>query len=42
MKLKSEKGFTGVDVAIAVVVLFIFVSLIAIMSYRGKQHSFRN
>lgn len=34
MKLKSEKGFTGVDVAIAVVVLFIFVSLIAIMSYR--------
>lgn len=33
MKLKSEKGYTGIDIAIAVVVLFIFVSLIAFLSY---------
>lgn len=33
MKLKSEKGFTGIDMAIAVVVLFIFVSIIAMLSY---------
>lgn len=33
MKLKSEKGFTGIDIAIAVVVLFIFVSIIAMLSY---------
>lgn len=33
MKLKSEKGFTGVDIAISIVVLFIFVSLIAMLIY---------
>ena len=33
MNLKSEKGFTGVDIAIAVIVLFIFVSIIAVLSY---------
>lgn len=33
MKIKSEKGYTGVDIAISIVVLFIFVSLIAILSY---------
>ena len=33
MKFKSEKGFTGVDIAIAIVVLFIFVSIISILSY---------
>ena len=33
MNRKSEKGFTGIDIAIAVVVLFLFVSLIAFLSY---------
>lgn len=33
MNFKSEKGYTGVDIAISVVVLFIFVSLIAMLSY---------
>ncbi len=33
MNLKSEKGYTGIDIAISVVVIFIFVSLIAILSY---------
>ncbi|MCI8412299.1 MAG: type II secretion system protein [Clostridia bacterium] len=33
MKLKSEKGFTGIDIAISIVVLFIFVSLIASLIY---------
>lgn len=33
MKIRSEKGFTGVDVAISVVILFIFVSIIAVLSY---------
>ena len=31
--MKSEKGFTGVDIAISVVVLFIFVSLIISLIY---------
>lgn len=34
MKFKKEDGFTGVDIAIAVVVMFIFVSLIAMLSYQ--------
>lgn len=34
MKTKSEKGYTGIDIAISVVVLFIFVSLITTMSYQ--------
>ena len=33
MKMKSEKGFTPVDIAISVVILFIFISLISILSY---------
>lgn len=33
MKCKTEKGYTGIDIAISVVVLFIFVSLIAFLSY---------
>lgn len=33
MNVKSEKGYTGVDIAISIVVLFIFVSLIAMLSY---------
>lgn len=37
MKFKSEKGYTGIDIAIAVVVLFIFVSLIAFLSYGNNS-----
>ena len=33
MNIKSEKGYTGIDIAISIVVLFIFVSIIATLSY---------
>ncbi len=33
MSFKREDGYTGVDIAISIVVLFIFVSLIAMLSY---------
>lgn len=39
MKIKSEKGFTGIDIAISVIILFIFVSLIAVLSYRTNNAS---
>lgn len=37
--MKSEKGYTGVDVAISVLVLFLFVSFIATLSYRVNSSS---
>lgn len=37
--MKSEKGYTGVDIAISIVVLFIFVSLIATLSYNFNSTS---
>lgn len=39
MKMKSEKGYTGIDIAISVVVIFIFVSMIAILSYQMNSYS---
>ena len=39
MKIKSNKGFTGVDIAISVVVLFIFISLIAVLVYNYNSSS---
>ncbi len=39
MKIKSEKGFTGIDIAISVIVLFIFVSLIAVLIYNSNSSS---
>lgn len=39
MKMKSEKGYTGIDIAISVVVIFIFVSLLAILSYHINSSS---
>lgn len=33
MSFKNEKGYTGIDIAISVVVLFILVSLISFLSY---------
>lgn len=35
--MKSEKGYTGVDIAISVLVLFLFVSFIATLSYRANS-----
>lgn len=32
-RLRSEKGYTGIDIAISVIVIFIFVSLIAMLIY---------
>ncbi len=37
MNWKSEKGYTGIDIATSVVVLFIFISLIASLSYRFNR-----
>lgn len=37
--MKSEKGYTGIDIAISVVVLFIFVSVIATLSYSFNSSS---
>lgn len=32
-KIRSQKGYTGIDIAISVIVIFIFVSLIAMLIY---------
>lgn len=39
MNLRSEKGFTGIDIAVSVVIIFIFISIIAILSYRINSTS---
>lgn len=39
VKRKHEKGYVGVDIAISVIVLFIFVSLIASLSYQVNSSS---
>lgn len=39
MKFKSENGYSGIDIVISVVVLFIFVSLIAVLSYNFNSAS---
>lgn len=39
MKIRSEKGFTGIDIAISVIVLFIFISLIAVLIYNYNSSS---
>ena len=39
MKIGRENGFTGVDIAISVVVLFIFVSLISFLIYNFNSSS---
>ena len=39
MKVKSEKGFTGSDIAISVVVLFIFISLISMLIYNFNSQT---
>lgn len=39
MNFKSERGYTGIDIATSIVILFIFVSLIATLSYNFSSTS---
>ncbi len=39
MKIKSEKGFTTIDIAITVIVVFIFISLIAFLLYSYNSYA---
>lgn len=41
MKIRSEKGIVGADIAISVVVIFIFVSIISILIYNINSLSAR-
>lgn len=39
MKLKSEKGFTGVDITIAIILILLFMSLISIIFFNITKTS---
>ena len=39
MKIKSERGFTSIDIATTVVVIFIFISIISILVYNFYSSS---
>ena len=39
MKLKSEKGYTGVDIAVSVIVIFIFITIISMLSYNMNSET---
>lgn len=39
MDLRSEKGFTGVDIAVSVVIIFLFISIIASLIYNVNSKS---
>lgn len=39
MKLKSEKGFTGVDITVAIIVILLFMSLISILFFNITKSS---
>ncbi len=39
MNIRSEKGYTGIDIAVSVIVIFIFVSMIAMLSYNFNSTS---
>ena len=41
MKLKNNKGFTGVDVAVSLVILLIFISFVATLFYNVSNTSKR-
>ncbi len=41
MKLKNNKGFTGVDVAVSLVILLIFISFVAALFYNVSNTSKR-
>ena len=39
MKIKEEKGFTAVDVSIAIIVIFIFTSILAVLFFQYNNSS---
>ena len=39
MKVRSEKGFTGIDISVSVIIAFIFVTIIAMLIYRVNSTS---
>ena len=39
MRIRSEKGFTGIDIAASIVLVFIFSALIATLSFRISSTS---
>ena len=41
MKIRSEKGFTGIDIAVSVVIMFIFISVVAMLVYQVNSTSKR-
>lgn len=34
MKIRSEKGFTGIDIAVSIVIMFLFISVVAMLVYQ--------
>lgn len=39
MNIKSEKGFSGIDLAISIMVIFIFITLISIIFYNMNSET---
>ena len=39
MKIQSEKGFTGIDISVSVVIIFMFITIIAMLIYRVNSTS---
>ena len=33
MKIKQEKGITGIDIAISVIIITIFIAIIAVLTF---------
>ena len=39
MKIRCEKGYTGIDIAVSVVIMFIFISVVAMLVYQVNSTS---
>ncbi len=39
MNIRSERGFTGIDISVSVIIIFIFVSIIATLVYQINSTS---
>ncbi len=39
MKIRSEKGFTGIDISVSVIIAFIFITIISVLVYRVNSTS---
>lgn len=39
MKIRSEKGFTGIDISVSIVIVFIFITIISVLVYRVNSTS---